>query len=272
MEEEEVVKKLLARLVRTSPALVVAMIALLVALGGVSTAAQISTPQASEANQKADAVRGPRGPRGRRGAPGPRGPMGPAGAQGAQGPQGPQGPQGSQGEKGDPGIQGPPGAPNPNAVNSENANNLDGLDSTAFTRAGSAGAAEVRLINQGNHDCSAAGGPEVTVAVGPSGLVAVYAEAVLGAGGTDPARQLRVQLHEPTALPSCETILRESSISGVARRTSPGSDAGTTGRGSWLIYRVAPGQRTFSLRYGHSGNGIGIFAVVQARYLYVQPL
>jgi hypothetical protein len=117
------VKRLLARLVRTSPALVVAMIALLIALGGVSTAAQISTPQASEANQKSDALRGPRGPRGLRGRPGPRGP---AGAQGAQGDQGPQGPQGLQGERG------PEGPPNPNAVNAQNADKLDNLDSAAF--------------------------------------------------------------------------------------------------------------------------------------------
>jgi hypothetical protein len=158
------------------------------------------------------------------------------------------------------------------ADSATDAGSLDGLDSAAFGRAGQAGTAGVRLIDQNNHDCTAEDGPSVTVSVGPSGLVAVYAEATMGAGSTDPGRQLRVQLHEPTALPGCETIMRETSVGSVARRTAPGGDVGTTARGSWLIYRVASGQRTFSLRYGHTGNGSGIFAVVQQRFLYVLPL
>ena len=116
-------KRLLARLVRVSPAMVVAMLALLVALGGVSTAAQIQgSPQASEAKKKPKVLRGPRGPRGLRGVAGPAGPRGAAGSPGAVGAQGPVGPQG------------PAGAPNPNAVNAQNADQLDNLDSTAFVR------------------------------------------------------------------------------------------------------------------------------------------
>jgi hypothetical protein len=111
--EGDLLKQLLARLVRTSPALVVAMIALLVALGGVSTAAQIQSPQATDGASaeagKQQVRRGPRGRRGLRGRPGPRGPVGPAGAQGAQGPQGPQGPQGERGPQGEQGVQGIPG-------------------------------------------------------------------------------------------------------------------------------------------------------------------
>jgi hypothetical protein len=72
--------------------MVVAMLALLVALGGVSTAAQInSSPQASAAKKK-KVLRGPRGkrgPRGLRGLPGPVGATGPQGVQGIQGPAGP---------------------------------------------------------------------------------------------------------------------------------------------------------------------------------------
>ena len=105
----------LGHLVRISPAMVVAMLALLVALGGVSTAAQIgSRPQAHDATAAREAPR-PRGPRGPRGKPGPRGLRGPAGLQGdsgiqgAQGPQGTQGAQGERGERGIPGAQGPPG-------------------------------------------------------------------------------------------------------------------------------------------------------------------
>jgi hypothetical protein len=70
--------------------MVVAMLALFVALGGVSTAAQIqSKPQAAAAKKKPAVKRGPRGLRGLRGLRGAIGPMGPSG---------PQGPQGAPGE------------------------------------------------------------------------------------------------------------------------------------------------------------------------------
>jgi hypothetical protein len=73
--------------------MVVAMLALLVALGGVSTAAQIrSNPQAAAAKKKPKVLRGPRGKRGPRGLRGLPGPVGPQGAQGIQGVQGPAGP------------------------------------------------------------------------------------------------------------------------------------------------------------------------------------
>ncbi|MGZ8794730.1 MAG: collagen-like triple helix repeat-containing protein [Gaiellaceae bacterium] len=93
-------KNLLARLVRVSPAMVVAMLALLVALGGVSTAASIATPQASEAKKKPKVLRGPRGL---------RGPAGPAGAQGIPGASGPKGDAGPAGSAGATGATGPPG-------------------------------------------------------------------------------------------------------------------------------------------------------------------
>jgi hypothetical protein len=93
-------KKVVARFVRVSPAMVVAMLALLVALGGVSTAAQIAKPQASEAKKKPKVLRGPRGKRGKRGPRGLRGAVGPAGAQGAQGAQGDKGDKGDKGDTG----------------------------------------------------------------------------------------------------------------------------------------------------------------------------
>jgi hypothetical protein len=137
-------KRSIARLVRVSPAMVVAMLALLVALGGVSTAAQIQSPQATEGNTAAEAKqqarrgpRGPRGPRGFRGRRGPRGPRGPRGFRGRRGPRGaigpigPAGAQGPKGDKGDRGETGPPGAPNPNALDSDK---LDGIDSTGFVQ------------------------------------------------------------------------------------------------------------------------------------------
>jgi Collagen triple helix repeat (20 copies) len=126
-------KKWVARLVRVSPAMIVAMLALLVALGGVSTAAQINSPQASDSTSakaaKQQVRRGPRGLRGRRGLRGPRG------LRGLPGPAGPQGAQGGQGPQGVQGIQGPPGAPNPNAVDSDK---VDGYHANGLMRMESA--------------------------------------------------------------------------------------------------------------------------------------
>lgn len=111
-------KKFLARFVRQSPALVVAMVALFVALTGtaVATTSALITGKQIKNNSitgldiknksiaigdLATRARGARGVRGVAGPPGPVGPVGPA------------------------------GAPNPNAANSEL---LDGLDSTQFQK------------------------------------------------------------------------------------------------------------------------------------------
>lgn len=87
-----------ARRFLPSPAIVIACIALLVALGGTGWAVTGGTSQKAgpAAKSKADArgPRGPRGPRGLRGLRGPAGPAGPAGAAGAAGPAGPTGPAG----------------------------------------------------------------------------------------------------------------------------------------------------------------------------------
>jgi hypothetical protein len=99
--------------------MVVAMLALFVAFGGVSTAAQIQGPQASDAKKKPlRGPRGARGPAGPRGAQGPQGPAGPQGSagpagSGAQGPAGPAGPQGVAGPTGPQGVAGPTGPPGP---------------------------------------------------------------------------------------------------------------------------------------------------------------
>ena len=104
--------------VSPSAAMIVAVIALVCAIGGAAAAAP-------PGHVKAHASRVRRGPRGPRGLPGPQGmqglqgpqgkqglqgsegaqgPQGPKGAQGSQGPQGPQGAQGLKGDKGDPGT------------------------------------------------------------------------------------------------------------------------------------------------------------------------
>ena len=110
---------------RPSPAMVVALIALFVALGGASYAA-VTLPRNSvgAAQLKKGAVtppkvakktialfRGQRGLRGLAGARGPQGAQGPTGAQGPAGAAGPQGAQGLVGPTGPTGPTGPAGAP-----------------------------------------------------------------------------------------------------------------------------------------------------------------
>jgi len=108
--------------IRISPALIVALLALFVALGGTAVAAGIvplarhaytsdSATVARNARhlggktaaQIAASVRGPAGPAGPTGNTGAAGPQGPQGTQGPQGDGGPQGATGPQGPKGDPG-------------------------------------------------------------------------------------------------------------------------------------------------------------------------
>ncbi len=161
------------------------------------------------------------------------------------------------------------------ADEAQDSEKLDGLDSTAFARAGQTGAGSGGVIADGNgtYDCQAdSGAPSTTVEVGPSGLVAVYASAVIGAGSNDVGRELRIQLYEPMALPGCETILRETSTSTAQRQTLPGNPDGITGPGSWIIFRVPEGERTFSLRYGHTGDGSGLLPIVSQPVLHVVPL
>jgi hypothetical protein len=105
---------------RLSPAMVVACLALLVALGGTSVAAvtaiprnSVGTPQLKKnavmsAKVKNGSLRASDFAAGQLPA-GPAGPPGPAGAGGPQGPQGPAGPQGPQGLAGPQGTQGPSG-------------------------------------------------------------------------------------------------------------------------------------------------------------------
>lgn len=83
--------------------LVVAVIALIVALGAGAFAA---TNGGSATASKAKAKRGPKGPKGPKGATGPQGPAGPVGAKGDTGPQGEKGVKGDKGDKGEPGADG----------------------------------------------------------------------------------------------------------------------------------------------------------------------
>jgi hypothetical protein len=98
---------------KPSPALVIALIALFVALTGTGTAGDIArrtTTAAVSAGQAVGLVkrgpRGPRGPRGFRGLPGPKGDAGAKGDPGAKGDKGDPGAKGDKGDTGSPGISG----------------------------------------------------------------------------------------------------------------------------------------------------------------------
>ena len=98
---------------KPSPAMVVALIALFVALSGTATAGgllitsrQIKNGTIQAVDLNARTLRqlagrpGPTGPQGPEGAPGPQGPLGPSGDRGPQGVQGPPGPAGSSSASG----------------------------------------------------------------------------------------------------------------------------------------------------------------------------
>ena len=123
-------KNLLARFVRQSPSMIVAMLALFVAMGGTAIAAgnalitgkQIANSSITGADVKnksltakdfKGSVRGARGPTGSPGPVGPQGPAGPQGPSGGVGPAGPAGPHGAQGPEGPAGPQGLQGPAGP---------------------------------------------------------------------------------------------------------------------------------------------------------------
>jgi hypothetical protein len=111
----------MGKLRKPSPAIVVALIALLVALTSTAAAGLVITSgnikngtiQLVDISGKAKRAlmghRGPRGPAGPQGQVGLPGNQGPAGPAGAQGPPGPAGPKGETGVTGPIGPQGPPG-------------------------------------------------------------------------------------------------------------------------------------------------------------------
>jgi hypothetical protein len=91
-------KQAMKKLAPPSPALVIALVALFVALGGTGYAAsQVGGDHATTAAKKTKIKQGKRGPRGLRGPQGPRGPQGLAGPQGPEGARGATGPQGAAG-------------------------------------------------------------------------------------------------------------------------------------------------------------------------------
>lgn len=95
---------------KPSPAMIVAVLALVfAATGGAYASVQSSGSgiSAHAAAKKKKGTKGARGPAGRPGAPGATGPQGPKGATGPAGPTGPKGDAGAPGAKGDDGAAGP---------------------------------------------------------------------------------------------------------------------------------------------------------------------
>ena len=118
---------------RFTPAMIVAMIALAVALSGTAvagtakliTGSQIANgtiklvdihSSAQTALKGKTGATGPQGPAGVQGAQGPTGPQGATGATGATGASGAKGDQGPRGDKGDTGATGPVGPAGPNPL------------------------------------------------------------------------------------------------------------------------------------------------------------
>lgn len=213
---------------------------------------------------------------------GPRGQSVP-GPQGAPGPKGDTGATGARGPKGDTGTVDTRDFYDKAASDARflaaggkaaDADALDGVDSGDLARAGVWDERPGGWSWSGARDClplAGSVGPEVTVDVGPSGLVEVYAQAQIVDFGRVEAR---VQLYEESSLPSCPTILRGNpAVNGgdELKRTTAAGDGGTTGAGGTLIFRVAPGRRTFTLRYG-SNPDAGFTAIVRDRLLWVRPL
>jgi hypothetical protein len=233
-------KKWFARLVRVSPAMIVAMLALLVALGGVSTAAQIQSPQASDSTsaKAAQAHPGHRGPRGRRG---PRGFRGRTGARGLQGPAGPTGATGATGAPGAPGAKGDKGDPG-NPATADGAAVLIG-----------------RLINAGGATCLTGS------ASGVSTTGACSITALRDASGVMPVdrvvRNLRASI--PTALangtrvmlyrPNSGGILLECTIP-AAQTTCTNANGASIVAGALLALEIDPvggGAMPASLGFGY---------------------
>jgi hypothetical protein len=119
------VKKLLARLVRQSPAMIVAMLALFVALTGTAvatTSALVTGKQIKNSSITGVDVKNKS--------------LTSADIKGQL--RGPRGLAGAKGDKGDKGDTGPPGAPNPNAVNAQNADRLANHDPAILRHVSSA--------------------------------------------------------------------------------------------------------------------------------------
>jgi Collagen triple helix repeat (20 copies) len=129
--------------------LIVAILALIAALGGGAYAA---TTGGGKATVSAKAKKGPRGPKGATGA------TGATGAQGPAGPKGDTGPKGDVGARGDTGAPGAPGAPGKNGTNGTNG-------TTGFTDTLPAGKTETGTFADSEHNIDGGGVNEILIPI-----------------------------------------------------------------------------------------------------------
>jgi len=165
---------------RPSPALIVACVALIVALGGTATAASVAIRSSAQIApgviQKSDlSTRALRSLT----KTGPVGPAGAAGKPGADGATGPAGPRGEAGPHGERGAEGPAGATGP-----QGASGTDGQD--AFTDVGTGFSMNPRVMGSASYMDIPSANATVTVPAGRQATVIAHfsAEAVMfGAPG-----------------------------------------------------------------------------------------
>ena len=107
------------------------------------------------------------------------------------------------------------------------------------------------------------GGPNVTVTVPAGGIIEVFAQADISSSGGGQNATGRVDLFEPTLVPTPESIMSTQSNAFQTRRTAPGSNdsdgAINITRGGWLSLLAPPGTYTFSLRYEADNGGTATF-------------
>src|SRR5262245_46556925 len=104
------------------------------------------------------------------------------------------------------------------------------------------------------------GGPSVQVTVPQGGVVELFAQANLQvSGGTTPTA--KVDLVEPTLVPTPTTILSSGSNTAQTNYTAPGTTNGVNNatRAGWITLAPPAGTYTFSLRYETSA-GTATFA------------
>jgi hypothetical protein len=225
-------KKAFSKLARQSPALIVAMIALFVALTGTAvattsaliTGAQIKNGSITglDVKNKSLTARDFKGSvRGARGLRGLQGPPGPAGAQGAQGAQG---------------IQGPPGAPNPDAAT------LNGRPANGLTRVARMSTSATLELTEATQTY----GGVLSITAPAAGFVMVHGSStVLGQGCTA----------------NCGVVVRirhiqSSALSMVTEESANGAEEyGNTSHA--YVFPVSAGVNTFDIRMSRINDASG---------------
>jgi hypothetical protein len=108
------------------------------------------------------------------------------------------------------------------------------------------------------------GGPEVTVNVPETGLVAIYARGTGEIDGGGQGARAQIHLFEQKLLPGAPRVLEFSSADPQLRISTPGTGNvdGTPNlaRGGWIVFPAEKGKYTFKLLYSVAGGGVATFA------------